>query len=117
MAQQELLTKTDYAAIGAEISHEKAADYIQDYKNAFPQGPVGFSIGRNIVEKILAQPGCVGMRFHFALNDAGQQSLVYYGMDVNGKDLVKYTMVKENGTIVNEDAIAADFITIIPWFR
>jgi hypothetical protein len=116
MMQKELIAKKEYAAIGGEISHEKANDWIKAYENASPDSPRGFALGRNIIEKILAQPGCVGMRFHYALNDEGQKTFVYTGMDANGNDLLRLTMVSENGVITSEKAIAADFITwIIPW--
>ena len=88
MLQKELLTQKDYAAIGEDISHETAADFIKSFNGAFPGEGGVFGLGRNIIEKILAQPGCVGMRFHHALNENGQKTLVYVGMDANGNDLV-----------------------------
>jgi len=54
--QKELLTKKDFAAVGGEISHEMGNDFIKAYETAFPDGPSGFALGRNILEKILAQP-------------------------------------------------------------
>jgi hypothetical protein len=117
MTQKELTTKKDYAAIGGEISHEKANDWIKAYENTRPEGPTGYMLGRCIIEKILAQPGCTGIRFHYALNDAGQKTLVYIGMDADGKDLLQLSMVTETGAIVNEAAITADWITIVwPWW-
>lgn len=111
MLQKELLTK-DYAAVGEQISHEQANDFVESYKQANPTGIAGYALGRNIIEKILAQPGCVGMRFHYGLNEKGQKTMVYYGMDSNGNDLVKHTVVTENGTIENQPAIVADWIWV-----
>jgi len=111
MLQKELLTK-DYAAVGGQITHEQANDFVESYKEANPTGIAGYALGRNIIEKILAQPGCVGMRFHYGLNELGQKTLVYYGMDADGKDLITHTMVMENGVIKNEAAIAADLIWV-----
>lgn len=114
--QKELTTKKDYAAIGGEISHEMGNDMIKAYETAFPDASTGFMLGRNIIEKILAQPGCVGIRFHYALNDKGQKTVVYIGMDASGNDLLQHTMVTENGVIKSEDAIVADWVTINwPW--
>jgi hypothetical protein len=115
MAQKELITKTDYAAIGAEISHEKAQEWTNAYRNNFPDAPGGYVLGRNIIEKILAQPGCVGVRFGYALNDEGQKTLVYKGIDANGNELVKQTMVTENGVIMSEEGMVADAISIWWW--
>ena len=74
MTQKELTTKKDYAAIGGEISHEMGNDFIKAYETAFPEGPRGYMIGRCIIEKILAQPGCMGIRFHHAVNSEGQKT-------------------------------------------
>jgi hypothetical protein len=112
MAQKELITKTDFATVGTEISHEKANDYIKAYEKAFPDAPSGYALGRNIIEKILAQPGCVGIRFHYGLNEEGHKTLVYIGMDANGKDLVRHTMVTGNGAMASEEAIVADLIWV-----
>src|ERR1700722_12374944 len=110
MMQKELLTKKNYAAVGEEISHETAADFINAFDKAYPGEGGAFGLGRNIIEKILAQPGCVGLRFHHALNEKGQKTLVYVGMDANGNDLAKQTMVTENGVMMCEEALIADML-------
>jgi hypothetical protein len=113
MTQKGLTTKKDYAAVGEEIGYEKGNDFIKAYETAFPDSTSGFMLGRNIIEKILAQPGCVGIRFHYALNEQGLKTFVYIGMDANGNDLLKHTMVTENGVMMNENAMVADVVT---WF-
>jgi hypothetical protein len=115
MTQQDLLTKKDFATLGGEISHQKGNDFIKAYETAFPEGERGFMLGRNILEKILAQPGCTGIRFHHAFNQEGQKTLVYVGMDANGNDLLKHTMVTETGAILSQDAIVADWAFAFPW--
>ena len=112
--QKELLTKKDFAAIGEEIGHEKGIDFVKAYNEAHPTDFAGHTIGRNIIEKILAQPGCTGIRFHHALNQEGQRTAVYIGMDANGNDLLRHTMVTENGVIVSEDATVAD-LALLFW--
>jgi|HubBroStandDraft_6_1064221.scaffolds.fasta_scaffold733833_1 hypothetical protein len=110
MAQKELITKKDYAAIGEEISHQMGNDMMKAYETAYPGAPTGFMIGRNIIEKILAQPGCVGLHFRHALNAEGKKTFVYIGIDANGNEILQHTMVSQNGVIVSEDAIMADWI-------
>jgi hypothetical protein len=117
MMQKELLTKKDFTNVGGEISHETGNDFIKAYETAFPVGPRGFALGRNILEKILAQPGCTGIRFHYALNHEGQKTVVYIGMDANGNDLLTHTMVMENGVIKSEEATVADLALLFPWWR
>lgn len=106
----ELTTKKDYAAIGEEITHEMGNGMIKAYETAHPDGPTGFMIGRNIIEKMLAQPGCVGLHFRHALNEQGKKTFVYIGIDANGKEILQHTVVKENGSIDTENAIMADWI-------
>src|ERR1700761_3960616 len=114
--QKELTTKKDYAAIGGEISHEMGNDFIKAYETAVPEGPRGFALGRHILERILAQPGCVGIRFHYAINDKGQKTVVYIGMDANGKDMLQQTVVTENGGIRNEEAIVDALAGLFWWW-
>jgi hypothetical protein len=108
MMQKELTTKKDYAAVGGEISHEMGNEMIKAFQTACPEGQAGFMLGRNILEQILAQPGCVGIRFHNAINAEGNRTVVYIGMDANGNDLTHHTMVAENGTINSKEGIVAD---------
>jgi hypothetical protein len=106
--QKELLTKKDVASIGEEISHEMAADFVGAYKQANPNDVAGFTIGRAIIDQILAQPGCVGMRYYNALNEAGQKTLVYVAVDASGKDITKKVVVESDGKLSTVPAIVAD---------
>jgi len=109
--QKELTTKKDYAAIGEEISHETGAEFIKAYEEAYPGENRGYyQIGRNIIDKILAQPGCVGMRFYYGLNEAGQKTLVYVGLDAEGKEILKRAVITSNGDLAVADGIMADRI-------
>jgi len=78
-----------------------------------PGDVVGYTIGRNILDQILAQPGCVGIRFFNALNEAGQKTLVYAGVDAAGNDIVKKVVVEEDGKLATVPAIVADRVN--PW--
>jgi hypothetical protein len=108
MMQKELLAKKDYASVGEEISHELAADFVKAYEQANPAAVRGYNIGRNIIDAILAQPGCVGLRFYNAINEANQPTLVYVGIDVEGKDLVKRIVITNSGDLAAADGILAD---------
>jgi len=112
MLQKELLAK-DYAAIGEQISHEQADSFISAFRQAHPSDAQKFTVGRNIIDQILSQPGCRGLRFYNALNEAGQQTVVYVGVDAEGKDLVERTVVMSNGDIATSDGMIGDRV---PWF-
>ena|SRR5581483_11245726 len=101
------LTKS-LAAIGEEISHELGNKMVNDYQKAFPNDIPAHQIGRNILESILAQPGCVGIRFYNAVNELGQKTLVYIGINQNNDIIAEYVTVNSVGEIVKEKGIVAD---------
>lgn len=108
MLQKELITKKDYAAIGEEISHEMAIEFIRNFDRECPGETKAFTMGKNILLEILSQPGCAGMRFYNGINEHGQKTLVYVGVDAEGKDLVKKTVVLEDGSLATVRATVAD---------
>ena len=108
--QTELLQK-DLKTVGEEISHQLGAQMVKDYQVANPNDVKSYYIGRNIIDQILAQPGCVGMRFYNAYNEEGKKTLVYVGVDAQGKDIVKRVVVTNDGTLDSSDnGIVADRI-------
>ncbi len=44
--------------------------------------------GRNVIDKILSQTGCTGIRIFYALNDAGQKELIIAGVDNTGAGML-----------------------------
>ena len=106
--QKELTIKKDYSKIGEVISHELAADFVRSYGQSNPGDVVSYVVGRNIIDQILAQPGCVGMRYYNALNEAGQKTLVYVGVDAAGKDIIEKVIVQEDGKLATVNATVAD---------
>src|SRR5882757_2069319 len=99
MQQKELLTQLDVASVGEEISHELGRTLVKSYQDAYPDTFTGVLIGRNIIDQILAQPGCAGMRFYNAINEQGQKTLVYVGVDASGKDILEKVVVEKGGAI------------------
>src|SRR5688572_4074745 len=108
MMQTELLTKRNIATIGEEITHELGAELVNNYRKANPNDVNGYIIGKEILNQILAQPGCAGIQFYNAINEVGQKTLVYVGLDHNGKQLVNYSVVTADAQILQEKGIVAD---------
>lgn len=80
---------------GAPIELTKAAEWTANYRNSPNAGTIkAHFFGRDILETILAQTDCMGIRIYYALDDAGVQQLVLVGADANEKDQV-------NGTIAD----------------
>ena len=106
--QTELLTKRNIATIGEEITHELGAELVTNYRKAHPNDVQGYIIGKEILNQILAQPGCAGIQFYNAINELGQKTLVYVGLDQNGKQLINFTVVTEDAQLQKQKGIVAD---------
>lgn len=82
---------------GAPISLDEAATWTASYRNSLPVGSnqtIAAFAGKNWLEQILAQPGCMGIRMYFALNPSGQTTLVLTGADAAENDQVEGTLVE-----------------------
>jgi hypothetical protein len=108
MIQNELITKTSIAAIGEEVGYELGAQMVKDYQLANPNDVQSYVIGRDIIDQILAQPGCVGIQFYNAYNEAGEKTLVYIGLDANGKSIFEFSCINSQGKLSIEKGIVAD---------
>lgn len=74
---------------GAFITLEEGAVMTANYRNTIQPGEViGLFFGKEKIEKILEQPGCVGIRYYFAINDLGEKTLVLVGTDADQNDIV-----------------------------
>lgn len=104
----ELITKRDILSIGEEIGYELGAQMVKDYQMANPHDDQAYIIGRNIIDQILAQPGCVGIQFFYGYNEIGEKALVYIGLDQDGKAILQYSSVNSVGVMVTEKGIVAD---------
>lgn len=71
------------------ISLDEAARMTARYREKVEKGAIiGGYFGREAIEKILAQEGCVGIRYYYAEKDDGTPTLVLVGVDKEGNDLV-----------------------------
>lgn len=50
-------------------------------------GATGGRFSRPILDAMLAQPGCDGIRYYFARTEKGGPTIVLVGVDENGKDM------------------------------
>jgi anion-transporting ArsA/GET3 family ATPase len=111
---QELATKTNLAQVGEEIGMELGTQMVKRYQETNPTDVKSYLIGRNIIEEILAQPRCAAIKFYNATNEAGQKTLVYVGVDFEGKAIVKYSTVNNEGRIERSNGIVADRVKTCP---
>jgi len=109
MSQTQLKTKP-VAQIGEEIGLELGNQMVKAFAVANPNDVQSYIIGRNIIDQILAQPGCVGIKFYCAINEKGEKTFVYVGLDLNGKAILQFSAVNNVGTLQIEKGIVADRI-------
>ena len=120
---KELLVKSqvDFPSIGEQISHELAAKMVKNHHDTHSiDDSNSYYIGRNIIDQMLAQPGCIGIRFFDAINEAGQKTLVYVGIDAKGKSILEYSTVNDQGKLAVVEGMGADKVLVqkpTNWFE
>jgi len=108
--------RIDFQAAGEEISHELAAKMIKDHHDKYSyEESHSYTIGKNIIEAILAQPGCVAITFRDAINESGNKTLVYVGVDEKGKSILEYTTVNEHGKLAVTEGMTGDRVQPVSW--
>jgi hypothetical protein len=113
MTPNALLETKNLAEVGEDIGLAEGIELVKAFQEAHPDATPGYYIGRNILEQIMAQPGCVGINFRKCLTNANEEHLVYTGVDADGKDILEYSVVTTKGDIKKQDGIVADRII---WF-
>ena len=104
----ELVLTTNLSEVGENIGLNEGCKLVNAFREANPGATTGYYIGKNILEEILAQPGCVGINFRKCLTEDNSEHLVYTGVNEDGKDILEYTVVTNTGDLVKQDAIVAD---------
>ncbi|MBX2923585.1 MAG: hypothetical protein KF746_15390 [Chitinophagaceae bacterium] len=110
MTQKDVLTsipQIPHANVGQHIGYEKGAKMIKDYFDLHGENSCRF-VGRNILEKMLSQPDCIGINIYKALNDQGVQTYVFVGVDSAGKAILEYTYVNDGGELDKVPGIVAN---------
>jgi len=102
--------KKNLASVGEEITHDLGIKMIKDYRNENPSFVPSYQVGRNIIESIMAQPGCVAIRFYNAINELGQKTLVYVGVNENNEVIAEYVAINSIGELHKQKGIVADRI-------
>ena len=65
-----------------------ALRFIKNHKSNLKAPSInGGFFARNAFDKILAQPGVVGIRYYYAQTDEGAPTLVLVGVDAKGQDM------------------------------
>ena len=109
-------TKTqDVAQIGEHIGMELGSTMVKSFFDAYPQLAFGHTIGREMMAKILAQPGCSGVALYPALNEAGNPTMVLAAVDAANQLISGYNVVSTDGSLEFEEGLIVDRIKTGAW--
>ncbi len=59
------------------------------YRVANPGQRIAHFFGRDILEELLAQEGCMGLRMYYGLNEDGDSELILVGADADENDMLE----------------------------
>jgi|GEM_PF-1906401 len=82
---------TDYSFNGTEgdpISLTDAKQWAANYRDKNPGSTQAHFFGSAIIKQILAEPGCVGIRMYYTIDNKGQKQIVLVGADADGNNLL-----------------------------
>lgn len=72
---------------GGAITLEVGAAMTASYRDANPGELKGHFFGREILEQILEQEGCMGIRMYYGIDEGGEKALVLVGAASDEDDM------------------------------
>jgi hypothetical protein len=81
---------------GAVISKTDAKDYTERFRNANPGALLAQYMGRDLIDDILAQQGCVGIRVYKGLNANNEERFIFVGVDADEDDMVNGVLAQDS---------------------
>ena len=85
---------TGYSFDGTEgdpLSLMKAKQWAAHYRDKNQGSTQAHFFGSEIIKQILAEPGCVGIRMYYAIDDNGRKQILLVGANANGDNLLPST--------------------------
>ncbi|WP_324671756.1 hypothetical protein [Hymenobacter sp. GOD-10R] len=92
---------------GESIDHKLAGQWTRNHREANPSEIQGHFFGHKILENILQQKGCIGIRMYYALDEENNRHLVLVGVDKDRNDMLNGPTAADG----QEDVPAADELT------
>lgn len=100
ISHQKVTALKDINKIGELLSPQKAQEMITAWQSQEPDGVFSFLYGRHVFEKILAVPGCKGIRvFNAYMESEERQALVLIAVDAAGKHIFSYQLQTGEGVL------------------
>jgi hypothetical protein len=81
-----ILDRGKIEKVGGPIELQRVRKWTQNYRRMNEKDTNSHLFGRRVIEKLLAQKGCAGIRIHYCIDDMGKKQLVLSGVDHLGND-------------------------------
>ncbi len=91
---------------GVLVSAEASRQWMTNYTSKNPSSLRAHFFGFEILNQILNQEGCIGIRMCYALNNSGIQQILLVGVNSNGENMLPSAQV--GGKASSDDGIIAD---------
>ena len=79
---------------GEEFPLATASEWTANYRAANPDDIQAHFFGMDILNKILSQPGCVGLRMYYALDELGVKQMIVVGVNADETDQYDKTIAE-----------------------
>lgn len=106
--QKELLQKPQVESIGKHIGFEAGEEMAKRFFDKHPEQAYGNTLGRELIEKILAQPSCAGITIVPGYNAQGVRQAILVGVDTNHNPILNYNVINISGELETEEGIVGD---------
>jgi hypothetical protein len=110
--EQNLVDET----VGEHIGYDLGVKMVKDYFDKYGEGGAQ-CVGKNIIEDIISQPGCIGINIYKGLNEKGAKTYVLVGLDKENNPILNYSAVNVDGQIKSNEGIVADRNFGLGWFE
>lgn len=74
---------------GGEISLAKASEMTSNYRSQNPGETIAHFFGKDIIQRILSQEGCMGIRIYYGIDQDETKQLILVGADENQNDIIQ----------------------------
>ncbi len=113
---QNVLTEIkEVIKIGENIGLNAGEEMVKSFYDKHPEIAYANVMGKEMLEKILNQPGCAGIAILPGYNDQLVRQSVLVGIDENYKPILSYNVVNATGELKNHNGIVADRTATIMW--
>jgi hypothetical protein len=97
--------ETFNSAVGDPIDLATAKAWAANYREKNPGDTKGHFFGFEIIQQILSEAGCVGIRMYYGIDENGKKQIMLVGVDSDGENLVP---LEGNFLMEGEGNIIAD---------